>query len=614
LGKPYKRSGNFIYNRGRLSDSFHFGTKTDKGPKKPKSRQGTEKTGTKGDFRDVEERSNKCLQRSKRSIHKYHLSGREEGWGKSASDKLETVKYKHPLPAFQNGGTTLSQIHVTAGGLHVQAGYEGCLFFGPISQEVPRESTFPMGGRIIRIPLPLFWSGSCPKDFHQASEGSSVTIKEIEYSDNNLSRRHAITGKDKTGGFDSKGYSDLPVTASRICYKSKEVGPKLTKLLGLLCSTAQAVLPAHLQFRYLQKLQIRSLHQNSCYQQRITLDKNSKQELLWWLRNLELCNGKSLIQMPPQLIIQTDASKTGWGASCQGQATGGAWSKEERQLHINVLELKAVNLALLSFVKKGDIKSIHFQNTTAIRYLQKMGGTKSLELLNISKEIWKFLLFWGITITTEYLPSKLNVVADFESRRRMGSSEWKLCPDVFSRVCQLMGEPQIDLFASRLNHQLPQYIAWRPDPYSQGTDAMQQTWTKRFPYAFPPFCLISRVLQKVLQEKVEKILIVTPTWHTQPWYPQLLQMSIARPLLLPNRSNLLKDPLGNLHTLIQNRTLRLAVWKVSGIESLWGVFRQQLPILSQMLGDNHRQITMSRPRESGLAGAIEDKLVPFVVM
>lgn len=79
LGKPYKRSGNFIYNRGRLSDSFHFGTKTDKGPKKPKSRQGTEKTGTKGDFRDVEERSNKCLQRSKRSIHKYHLSGREEG-------------------------------------------------------------------------------------------------------------------------------------------------------------------------------------------------------------------------------------------------------------------------------------------------------------------------------------------------------------------------------------------------------------------------------------------------------------------------------------------------------------------------------------------------------
>ena len=34
--------------------------------------------------------------------------------------------------------------------------------------------------------------------------------------------------------------------------------------------------------------------------------------------------------------------------------------------------------------------------------------------------------------------------------------------------------PKIDLFASRLSHQLPQYFAWRPDPFSQRTDALQQ--------------------------------------------------------------------------------------------------------------------------------------------
>ena len=52
---------------------------------------------------------------------------------------------------------------------------------------------------------------------------------------------------------------------------------------------------------------------------------------------------------------------------------------------------------------------------------------------------------------------------------------------------------KIDLFASRLSHQLPQYFAWKPDPFSQETDALQQIWGSQFLYAFPPFCLILQV-------------------------------------------------------------------------------------------------------------------------
>ena len=66
------------------------------------------------------------------------------------------------------------------------------------------------------------------------------------------------------------------------------------------------------------------------------------------------------------------------------------------------------------------------------------------------------------------------------------------------------GYPTVDLFASRLCHQLPQYVPWKPDPNSIATDAMQQCWNKMFlPYAFFPFSLISRILKKVRQEKVE---------------------------------------------------------------------------------------------------------------
>ena len=82
---------------------------------------------------------------------------------------------------------------------------------------------------------------------------------------------------------------------------------ELTKLLGLLCSTVQAVLPAQLQIRYLQQLQIRMLQQERCYYQQITLNQKSKQELTWWIQNLSLCNGRCLVQPQPQMIIQTDA-------------------------------------------------------------------------------------------------------------------------------------------------------------------------------------------------------------------------------------------------------------------------------------------------------------------
>ena len=77
-----------------------------------------------------------------------------------------------------------------------------------------------------------------------------------------------------------------------------------------------------------------------------------------------------------------------------------------------------------------------------------------------------------MAITAEILPSVLNTVADRESRKKTDSSEWLLHPKVFQAVSQLLGSPTIDLFAFCLCHQLPQYIAWHPDPYSQGTDAM----------------------------------------------------------------------------------------------------------------------------------------------
>ena len=84
-------------------------------------------------------------------------------------------------------------------------------------------------------------------------------------------------------------------------------------MIGLLASTIEAVLPARLQCGYLQLQQILSLNESHSYQQKIVLNDQSKTELLWWITNPDLCNGRPLIQPPAQVPIQTDASTKGWG-------------------------------------------------------------------------------------------------------------------------------------------------------------------------------------------------------------------------------------------------------------------------------------------------------------
>ena len=74
-----------------------------------------------------------------------------------------------------------------------------------------------------------------------------------------------------------------------------------------------------------------------------------------------------------------------------------------------------------------------------------------------------------------------------------------------------------------------------------------------FPYAFSTFSLISQILTKVRHEKVEQMIIVTPTWRTQPWYPLLFEISMQYLMLLTPLPDLLLDPQGK-KALVQNGT------------------------------------------------------------
>ena len=81
-------------------------------------------------------------------------------------------------------------------------------------------------------------------------------------------------------------------------------------------------------------------------------------------------------------------------------------------------------------------------------------------------------------------------------------------------------------------------------------------------YAFPPFSLLPRVLAKIRHDKAV-VLLIAPVWPTQSWYPLLLQLSTAQPILLPRVDNLLSLPHNQEQHPLRHK-LNLAAWVLSG--------------------------------------------------
>ena len=70
----------------------------------------------------------------------------------------------------------------------------------------------------------------------------------------------------------------------------------------------------------------------------MTLSDAANLELVWWEQNISE-SSRSLTELPITDTIFTDASNMGWGASFQFGKINGQWTEEEKDLHINNLEL-----------------------------------------------------------------------------------------------------------------------------------------------------------------------------------------------------------------------------------------------------------------------------------
>ena len=138
-----------------------------------------------------------------------------------------------------------------------------------------------------------------------------------------------------------------------------------------------------------------------------------------------------------------------------------------------------------------------------------------------------------------------------------------LNPAVFQQIHHSLGPPlHIDLFASCLTKQLPRYYSLRPDPEATATDAFTQNWAQERGFANPPWCLIPRCLIQ-LRKQQARVVLITPLWPYQSWYPVLLEMLGDYPCQLPTGLDIILNPTKQV-LIMRQGVPTLVAWPISG--------------------------------------------------
>ena len=161
----------------------------------------------------------------------------------------------------------------------------------------------------------------------------------------------------------------------------------LSKFIGMCSATRPAVIQVPAHYRHLQFVKNlvlqNSLNPVEAYSKETYLNEKAREDLAWWESCFQFHCSQPINFPPPSKVITSDASDYGWGIWSDGERPQSLWSGEEIKWNINLKELMAGFIGLKLFTRcQHCLTHIHLQmdNTTAVHYMNKIGGTVSFDL------------------------------------------------------------------------------------------------------------------------------------------------------------------------------------------------------------------------------------------
>ena len=598
-----------------------------------------------------------------RGVHQQSLHSTKKGRGQSTCDKFKSLESIPTIRALQDGGSALPKRPYKTWRLFLQNRLEGCIFQHSFGPQVTKICTLYLEREALRIRLPVLWAFLGPKNFHKIIKGADCTTEKTEHKSNHLSRRPAHYGRLEGGTDSGKGHSYIPSATSRVCVKSEEMCLNSHSRDSVFRTDCELEGVDFIIDSRKDRKDFKSL------QEPIDKERDNSPELIKDNRFIIVSGTGSNASETPISISPAPA-----GAVNEEVKFFPNESHSVRR-DLKRTELVGEQLSVLQW-ETSDSKEV--SSHSANRCLQERLGCilprdknrRSLELTGResshkppgtdSHKLWsesgsqcqtKPSLSCsgrqyfspdisdkdgGIKITRDDKDFKGNM-GFFNARRDHDYcriSTWD--PEHLSRlgVQKHKGPSRMET----MPNDIPRSVQKDRDSVGRSiciptVASGQQVFcletrsilpsgrcspttlaTSETTLCFPPFVLINRILRRIKNEETNQVILIAPVWQAQTWYPQLLQMSCQQPLLLPEKRDLLRSPLGQFHPLVVQRSLSLAAWIISGRTCKQEDFRSKLPNLSYLQNDQVQTLITNRPGRSGLAGVVNNKLIHFNVM
>jgi hypothetical protein len=304
------------------------------------------------------------------------------------------------------------------------------------------------------------------------------------------------------------------------------------QLLGLLNFIAPLI-PGGQLHRHDLLLEVNAWFRGMDRDQQSSVPYSIRRLLSWWKPSI-LGSRQALLAPTTSHQIMTDASKKGWGAVSAGISLTGLWDHTMLDRHSNEKELMTIVIALQRFPLTPNSTVLFFSdNKATVACVNRQGSPRSVSLQKISHRVFQVAKRKSVHVSARYIPGVLNTEADALSRTAPVPSEWSLDLSSFCLICNSLGVPEVDLFASRNNAKLPLFISPFPDLKAIATDALSTDWNRwEFIYLFPPVGLLPKVLQK-LRFFQGRAIVIAPYWPKASWLVPL-QALLPKQLILPS--------------------------------------------------------------------------------
>ena len=273
-------------------------------------------------------------------------------------------------------------------GLH--QGLRGRVSVGTLS----RDQTSPLSGRLVGslllgagsqagrpvAPLPL----SHPRDCDKREEVGSRALADCEVSRHD----HRYRGRQ---GFSVSGVSrEIPDGCGELLYHGRSPSSALAgdpRPPGFARAAGSSRSPSDAHFTVASEGALSP--ESDPPSLPVPLPREMRWDLSWWMVRDHLLTGVRFGTPAPDLHLYSDASCSGWGTHLLDQHVSGVWSDQEKLLHINPLEMKALFLGLQAF--REDVIGHHVtamcDNSTVVAYVNKQGGTVSRALCLLASRL-----------------------------------------------------------------------------------------------------------------------------------------------------------------------------------------------------------------------------------